>query len=80
MSCSAQKGTLQELVTAKRRKSFTDFEKGSDEEALGVLAAEFCNWSSPAIFKVISAILEDSNFHELNSQWQELIDERDGGN
>ena len=61
------------LVKAQRQESFIDYEKGTDEEALGILVADFCGHSSPAIFEVITAILEDSNFHTLNEQWQKLI-------
>lgn len=74
MTYSSLKGNLQELITAKRRKAFIAYEKGSDTQALGLLAAEYCNWSAPAIYDVITTILEDSNFHSLNEQWQKLIE------
>ena len=68
---------LHRLVLEQRKDSFTEPEKASIFEALGIMCAHYCGWSSPAIFQVISAILEDSNFHTLNAQWHELIEEKE---
>ena len=65
---------LKLLVQEQINESFIDHEKATDEAALGIMVSHYCEWSSPPIFEVIEAILEDSNFHELNAAFRSLVE------
>lgn len=63
------------MGVAKEAKGtlFKEPHKESDYEALGILCAQACMWEKTRIKTVILTILEDSNFHEMHSEVEELF-------
>ena len=66
--------TLEIAIEMQKNESYTYPAIAKDHDALGVMVAHYCGWSSDKLRKVIYSMLEDANFHELNSQIDELWD------
>ncbi len=74
MTATTIEGMLQLLVMEQKKRSFNKPEKATDEDALGIMVANYCEWDGNKLKKVIYAMLEDANFHTLNAQFKELCE------
>ena len=52
-----------------KHNAFTDPDKVSDAEALGVLISHHLGWDGQAIFTAAQAAFEDANFHTFNESF-----------
>lgn len=66
---------LATLIEEQRQYSFSEPEKASVEDALGILIAQHFKWDVKAILRTASAALEDANYHT----GARLIDEMEEG-
>lgn len=60
------KDTLKDLIREQKAKSFNpDYvHKATDEEALGIMVSQYCEWDGIKIVRAFMEALEDSNFHK----------------
>jgi len=47
-----------------------------EEEILGVIIANYCEWEGTRIIKVMLSALEDANYHELVSEIEALTEKQ----
>lgn len=67
---------LKEIIKNRIKTSFVKEyqDKATDEEALGLVIADYFKWNGLAILKTLYNALEDANFHTANETIQVLID------
>jgi hypothetical protein len=63
---------LEKAIKLKKQLTFTDPNKASDEEALGILISEYSEWSGTGIYNISYSAFEDANFHDFNNKFEDL--------
>jgi hypothetical protein len=70
--------TLADLIEAQKYESFTEPDKATDEEALGILIARHLGWDGDAILLVAEEALTEANFHDEAAAVRALWAKREG--
>lgn len=80
------KENLDKLIDQVGKRVFNADYKFTKEQVLGIIVSKYCEWSLEPFAEVVRSGLEDSNFHELEDKFSELIEKQveewnlDGGN
>lgn len=64
--------TLRQLIDEKAKVAFVEGYKPSDEEVLGILISQHCEWSGDRIFKVANLAFDNANFQSFNEKFEQL--------
>lgn len=65
---------LHALLVRQRKLSFTQPEKATATETLGILVSRYTSWDGEAIYLVAHEALTDANFHALAAKLKYLWD------
>jgi hypothetical protein len=63
---------LKKAIKLKKQSAFTDPNKASDEEALGILISQYSQWCGTGIYNISYNAFEDANFHDFNNKFEDL--------
>ncbi len=63
---------LKEIIEGKKKEIFVKGYKATDEEILGVIISQYFEWIGKSIADTFLNALEDSNFHTLRAEIEEL--------
>ena len=69
--------TLKQLIQDKKNTAFVDGYKASDDEALGLLIAQYCEHDGEQIFRTMFYAMEDANFHDFNAKMKAIWENDD---
>ncbi len=64
---------LKELIRDKKLSAFVQDYCASDQEALGLLIAQYFEWDGIHILETLKCALEDANFHSEAEKIDEII-------
>lgn len=67
-------GSLELLIERQRKLSFTQPDKASHLEALGLMVSKYSLWDGEAIYLVAHEALTDANFHALAAKLKYIWD------
>lgn len=62
---------LKKLIDLQKT-AYTQPDKVSDADALGLLVSKACEWEGDKIFDVTYTAFEDSNYHSFNTNFKQL--------
>lgn len=65
---------FRELIKRQRFLSFTDQNKATDLEAMGLLVSNYTGWDGEAIYLVAHEALTDANYHAIAAKLKYLWD------
>jgi len=65
---------LHDLLVRQRKLSFTQPEKATATETLGILVSRYTGWDGEAIYLVAHEALTDANFHALAGKFKYIWD------
>ena len=68
------KNKLYDLIQDQKQESFTDPNRATDEEALGIMISQYFEWQGEKIYNTSYYAFEDSNFHTFNEQFENIWD------
>ncbi len=60
------------LITEQKKQSFYNPKTTTDEEAIGVMLANYFEWDGNKIFKTAYNAFEDANFHDFNEGFEKI--------
>jgi hypothetical protein len=78
MITDAFKAAIRTEIEHVKTDGFTKDYQASDEEALGIVLAQFFEWDGVAVLKTASYALEDANFHTESAVLDDLAAKAEG--
>ena len=69
--------TLEQLIQDKKNTAFVDGYNASDDEALGLLIAQYFEHDGEQIFRTMFYAMEDANFHDFNAKMKAIWENDD---
>ena len=69
--------TLKQLIQDKKNTAFVGDYNASDDEALGLLIAQYFAWNGEQIFRTMFYAMEDANFHDFNTKMKAIWEKTD---
>tara|TARA_B100001057_G_C22804034_1_gene932594 strand:- start:399 stop:641 length:243 start_codon:yes stop_codon:yes gene_type:complete len=66
------KNDLKKIINDTKQIAFYNPAKATDEEALGLIVSNLCEYNGQKIFDVLYNAFEDSNFHSFNSKMKQI--------
>tara|TARA_R100000773_G_C4191009_1_gene96944 strand:- start:384 stop:620 length:237 start_codon:yes stop_codon:yes gene_type:complete len=74
------KNDLKKIIQDTKKIAFTNPEKATDEDTLGLIISNLCQYDGQKIFNVLYSAFEDSNFHSFNSKMEQTWNETERNN
>jgi len=71
------KNDLKKIIHDTKKIAFTNPKLATDEDALGLIVSNLCQYDGQKIFNVLYRAFEDSNFHSFNSKMEKVWQEDD---
>lgn len=69
--------TLKQLIQDKKNTAFVDGYNAADDEALGLLIAQYFGHDGEQIFRTMFYAMEDANFHDFNTKMKSIWENDD---
>lgn len=66
------KNDLKKIIHDTKKIAFTNPKLATDEDALGLIVSNLCQYNGQKIFNVLYRAFEDSNFHSFNCKMEKV--------